>query len=657
MIRFGNATSLLWFFLFLLFQQQSVAQKINFSRYFNQDVIPVMNPEEYPALEFEWNIPGNVQTYMNSGLTELEEKNYTAAIENFSEVIKLLPSFVPGYYYRGVSHKAQGQLDEAEQDLKKTISFKPSPWQGHLQLGEIFQMRGDLDKATEQFEESISINSKMVHPYFNLGQIELRKGNPRKASKFFEQCIGIQNDFAKAFVMQGLMKLPELSKRNKEALNYFDKALTADSTSKEALFWRGLAYISLDQPEKTLTDWDKLVLYNPTVSNFIILRGFLNIELERYDYAFADLRKAVLNQQLDEESFKGGQTLLDKQIDVQYATQYVMRNSYGLKSEAFEIFKKGYCLFLAGHHANAIKEFKKADSLETAAVIYYSLAISHEHSRDHIAALDYYNKALALDNDIFDAHKKRAIYRTELKDWKGANEDFNHMQRIQPGSKITYKLRGFTRISFKDYYGAIIDFTRYIKNDSTDSEVFVNRGYCHDQVKNYSGAVDDYLQALRFDSLNLGLYQAIASELQKNNDSLRSWTILREGTQKLAKSPEPWVILAELELKMKKFDEASQSIDTAFSKTPQGFFYTKIISRAFFVKGMVLYHQKNYKGSSKEFTKAIEITPNHFESLYFRAKSYLYSGQVSAAIKEFKSLGAKGYLDSQEIYFSLLKQK
>ena len=45
------------------------------------------------------------------------------------------------------------------------------------------------------------------------------------------------------------------------------------------------------------------------------------------------------------------------------------------------------------------------------------------------------------------------------------------MNRIQPGSEVTWRLSGLIKNGLKDYYGAIIDFTRCIKMDSFDIEI------------------------------------------------------------------------------------------------------------------------------------------------------------------------------------------
>ena len=79
------------------------------------------------------------------------------------------------------------------------------------------------------------------------------------------------------------------------------------------------------------------------------MRGCLYIELEDYDNAFNDLRKAMRARAVDEERFTvGAQTVLDKRIDLQFAANYLITNGYGLDEKSFGFLKKGFCLLLSG---------------------------------------------------------------------------------------------------------------------------------------------------------------------------------------------------------------------------------------------------------------------------------------------------------------------
>src|SRR5690606_31978073 len=231
--------------------------------------------------------------------------------------------------------------------------------------------------------------------------------------------------FPHAFMMQGLLKF-KARKKDNESIKLFDKAIAADSTYAPTYFWKGLAWITLDRPDEGLSSWTKLSTLAPHNTFYTFMRGFLLIEIGDFDNAFNDLRKAMKAIAVDEEKFVGGQTILDKKIDLQFAANYLITNGYGLNETSFSLLKKGFCLLLAGNPKTAVEEIKKAEAIEPSGTVFFLQALAYEHSGDHKSAFRYYSKALEKDIDNFDAHKKRSVYRTELQDWKGANEDFNH---------------------------------------------------------------------------------------------------------------------------------------------------------------------------------------------------------------------------------------
>ena len=326
-----------------------------------------------------------------------------------------------------------------------------------------------IRRLTSMKRQSSSI-PQMVQAYYNLGSLALTKGDLRKGLKYYQKCNEVNPKFPQAYMMQGLVKFLA-RKKDTESIALFDKAVSADSAYALTYLWRGLAYISLEKPNECLKNWNALIRREPDNSLYTLLRGFLYIELGDFDNAFNDLRKAMRLRAVDDERFTAGQTVLDKRIDLQYAANYLITNGYGLDEKSFGFLKKGFCLLLAGKHKEAIDEIRKSERIQPSATVYFIEALAYEHFGDHYTALTYYNKALALDNDIFDAHKKRSVYRTELKDWKGAHQDFDDMLRLQPQSPAVFRLRGLSRSVEGDYNGAIEDLTKFMKTDSTDYEV------------------------------------------------------------------------------------------------------------------------------------------------------------------------------------------
>jgi tetratricopeptide (TPR) repeat protein len=659
-------------FLILAHLELPAQRKINFSRYYNENVLPTLQKEEFVPLDVEWTMGGNAQTFLNSGLTDLDKQNFVAASENFLQFTKLLPSSYVGHYYLGVSLKAEGRHDGAQSSLAEAIRLSPGCWQCEHELGNALLLNQKLKFAAKHFERAIQLNPKAADSYFSLAQLELiaegleaqsQRLNPSyagpnygKAFRYFEKATAVNPTFAKAYVMQGLIKMPNMVK-NQDALVYFNKAISVDSTSKEALFWRGLFFIYQNQPANALKDWDRLVQYNPSIPQFVLMRGYLNVELERFDQAFADLRKAALSKEVNDEKFRGQHTTFDKLVDIQFATRYVARSSYGLTALALQHFKKGFCFLVAGRHEESLEELGKAEAQETAAVIYFTKAIVHEHSGQHPDAFKYYNMAIEADADIFDAYKKRSIYRTELKDWAGAMADYREMIRLQPESKITEKLRGYTKSSYGDFNGAILDFTSFLQSDSTDSDAYLNRGFCNDQLKNCENATRDFVKALAYDSLNEKLYEFVADQALKCSDSIECMRIRRWHVRSFRPDyAKPWLNLAELEIYLKEFDQAHQHVDEALRLIGQ-WTAGPLYARAIRLKGLIHYNNKAFKEALEVFSRGHKEQPTELEIWYLKAMCHMLLGDRKMAVREFNELRKRPYKDSAKIYASLLQNE
>jgi tetratricopeptide (TPR) repeat protein len=649
------AKSLSVLIIVLLIGDLAICQ-VRFARYFQENLLPAIDNKSYPEVKFAWSMAGKTQAAMNNGLAELGEDNPDVAIHNFDEVIQQLPTFLPAFYYRGVCYKLLEDFDKAQKDFEAAIAIDPKSSETWILLGEIYQQRSKLEKAESCYDKAIGINPTFIRGYFNLSMVEFTRGNTRKSIKYIEKCHELDPKFPNAYLMEGLIKFNELSKnKNKSAIVYFDQAIKCDSLYREALFWRGLSYLYLEQPAKAIGDWDKLVLYNPENSFFVTLRGFLNIELENFDEAFNDLRKAIMANPENEEHFRRGETLLDKRIDIQYATSYAVRFSYGLDEKAMRFFRKGFCFLLAEENKKAIENFKAAEKIQPSATVYFLEALAFEHQEKHDSALIYYDKALALDNEIVDAHKKRAIYRYELKDWKGAYADLNEMARLQPQLMLTYRLRGLIKAAQKDYYGAIIDLSKYLKSDTADFEILNQRGVCRSQIGDERGANDDFRKSLKYDRFNWRLYEYVAKSYVTLKDTASALETLSEYSEAMPERIAPFMYKTELFLGQRKWDDAQQMIDQALKRFHPEYFDKQIYSRVIFLKGQLNYHLKNYSISIQEFNKALDTNPTNLEALYYRGKAYIGMGEKKRAISDFKRLKQMGYADSETILQSLLQ--
>lgn len=304
------------------------------------------------------------------------------------------------------------------------------------------------------------------------------------------------------------------------------------------------------------------------------MRGVLLIELNEFEEAFKDLRKAMQATEVDESQAQFRGTRLDKKIDIQNVANYLVRFGYGLNEEAFVNLKKGYCLLLIDRNAEALSSISNAQAIEPSATVYYLKAVAFRMAARHDSAMNNYTKALALDPNIFDANKNLAIYKSELNDWKGAYAHLKNMNRIQPGATLTWRLSGLIKYGLKDYYGAIIDLTKYIKVDTADYICLKTRAAARFEIEDYKGAIGDYNDVLQTVQ-NPELYMLIAESYFYMKDQ-KALSILKEGVTKYPGNYDIKLVLAERLADFKFSDEAKSIVKEFRHKVGHGV-YEKLL--------------------------------------------------------------------------------
>jgi tetratricopeptide (TPR) repeat protein len=631
----------LLFAVFVLTGYPSVSQDV-LSRY--ESFFLPDDPAIYSPYKFEWNLPGKMQAFVNDGITEMSEGRFDRAVYAFSDAIAEMPSFAGAHYYRGISYKMLDSARNADRDLREAFRLAPDNPVIPVELARIYSHRGDLKTAGDLLDKAIAIDEKFVDAYFHLGNIAMKEGNLRKAINLYRRCNEINPSYPKALVQEGITTFVKNRRKNQEALALFDRAFAADSSYQPALFWRALVHMGNDKNDLALVDWDRLVKYNPSDNIFLFIRGAFYTDRGEFDKAFIDLKKIGSSIDRDENNFRGNQSRADRTLDIQFATTYLGRTAYGLSDDALESLKKGFCYLFTDNYPKATDAFRHSQQLQPSAVATFFRALVFEHSGKHDSAYHYYNQALAIDNDIFDAHKKRAIYRSELKDWKGAYKDFTEMERLEPTMKVTYRLRGFIRIHFKDYYGVILDMTKYIKYDTNDLEVYLMRAHAFEQVKDLKGANGDYRIALE-KAGRKNRYQTYHSLIMTDlalGDTTHASQVLELCEAKYILDPDLRLLRIRLLIEQNNLYLAELNVKK-WAPVYENYTNQKPSGEMSFLEGLMAFRLKNYPLAIRHFTRALKIDPEQKEARYFRGRAHLEEGKVESAIKDLRILAEQGY--------------
>jgi tetratricopeptide (TPR) repeat protein len=617
-----------------------------------ETLMPEVDVKDYPAFDFEWKLSGTMQTHVNSGLTHLDTEDYDKAIVAFSQAIDEMPSFAASFYYRATAHKILNNYQHATVDYLTAKRLDPQNPYILTELGELYQLLSRFDDAKECYKEALKLKEDLPEAYFGLANISVIVGEKGKAIKLYKKSSEVK-PYPKALVQLGILTYSLHRKDSAEALAYFSFAIKADPKFQGAYLWRSMLYMRMGKFKQALADIDALVTMNPANPLLAIERATLYMELQDYDNAFRDLRKVIYNQeQIDRNKFQAKQSMLDKQLDFQFAFEYISRTIYGLSEDAIDPVKKGFCLMAIDEKEKAVEEFSKSIRMQPSGLAYFLKGLTFEHMAKHDSAFSNYDKALTYDKDIFDAHKKLGIYRAELNDWKGAYTHFNEMERIEPSLIVTYRLRSQIRLKYNDYYGIIIDLTKFISKDSTDADVYLMRGFSQYSVKNYKMAKDDYMKSIQLDSSIYSNYHYVVESLLQLKDTTTALHYIAKCDKRHGLEFPLFNTRLRIYIEKNNFDKANAELKFVldgkrYQFTPEQF------STLHFLDGLVRYRLKDQKDAMRSLERSLKLNPDNDEALFLRSKIKIEQGQIEEAKDDLIRLSKKGHEESKAILIAI----
>lgn len=471
----------------------------------------------FDSINIRWDQSGKAQAALNEGINEIRDGRLPTAIQQLTVAIETDEKAFPALYYRGVAYKLSRSYELAVADFMEFLTKVPDSFEGRAELGKVNALQKDYVKAERNFRKLIQMKPDDPRGHYYLGIYHSTKRELKKAQAEFQKSVSLDPGFTSGLVQLGAVTLA-IDKDFTKGLAFLNEALKMDSLFEDARMIRYLVRMKNGETAAALEDIDFLVRYAPLNWRMRVARGYTLVSLQDYDQAFAEFRRVLQITAIHDSVFVGQQTAQDRRIDIQNLGIYIVKGIYGLDEVQAAAIRKAYCQLVVGDNAGAAKTVSSIK--KESAMSYYILAVALEHSDDYLEAQRMYARVLSLDDDVFDAHKKRGIVYTNQGNWRQAIKDFSAMERINPVAKITYKLRGVAYFFLKDFQPAIEDFNRYLALDSTSSDMFYNRGITYMRMGNIWAAVRDCNRAKDYRDLDFNLLNREFDRLEFSGDSV-----------------------------------------------------------------------------------------------------------------------------------------
>jgi tetratricopeptide (TPR) repeat protein len=224
-----------------------------------------------------------------------------------------------------------------------------------------------------------------------------------------------------------------------------------------------------------------------------------------------------------------------------------------------------------------------------------NIALIYEnYIKDYQKALEYYTKEIELHPSDANAYGNRAdLYASQLEDLEKALEDYNKAVEVDPENSYNYEMRGdFYQNYLKDYEKALADYNTGIELNPTDSDLHFSKAYLYDQYLDKSAlSLESYLKSLELNP----------DDSEANINIARIMRFKKDFNSSV------------------KYYAKAITIDTTSSK-------------AHIWRGIVFQHDlKKTDMAMKDYIKAINLNPESYSGLLYRAKLYLELNEFEKA--------------------------
>lgn len=607
----------------------------------------------YEPIPINWQMEGTLQADLNDGVNSLFEDEFEQAEASFSSVISRDSTIWQAYYYRAASRKKQNKLKGAERDLQQTLKIHGEFYEGYVELGKVLHLRGQVDASEKALNKALKLDKTRPVVYYLKGDINLAQNQLRLAVNSYKDCLAVDSLFHDARIKLSLMDL--ISKQDVSlALNHLDRVLQYDSLQKTALLFRSILAYQKDK-EQCVRDLSNLILVSPNNMMAYYVRGVYLTELKNYSQAFSDFHKVIKATSTNDNNFEGQQTWTDKKIDLQNAGAYTVTRVYGLKEEDALKIKQAYCYLITEAFDEAIGAINKIPNANDEPLAVYLVAVALEHKGDHTKALRFYSRALALDNDIADAHKKRGIYEQELKQWDKSIEDFDEALRLYPDMYVLNKIRGVSYYYNNDFSKAIADFSTYLKYDSANKEVLGFRGIAYQMNQQHLEAFLDFAVSGNYEVLNFKKMENLIDSILVKNDTTLALKYLNIFTETTPIFTEGYEQKFKIYVKQGNWKPIKDEILRALRNSRMDV-ANSTRSYLLTLHAMILSDEHHKEDALNVFDEAIKTDKKNQLAYLERGKLYRQIGKTSKAESDFKQASSLGNEQAKELLSSTAQQ-
>jgi tetratricopeptide (TPR) repeat protein len=149
--------------------------------------------------------PQQAAHHYASGLDCFNRGDMAAAIEEYSEVLRVYPSHVNAHYGRGLAYENIGDVGLALEDYNMTLQIDARHAAAYLCRGNVFRKVEDFDDAIDNYTQCVTLDPSNVTAYNNRGNTYYMKGNFEAALRDLNLALRLDSRYVRAYVNRSLV--------------------------------------------------------------------------------------------------------------------------------------------------------------------------------------------------------------------------------------------------------------------------------------------------------------------------------------------------------------------------------------------------------------------------------------------------------------------
>lgn len=123
-----------------------------------------------------WRITDNkiVDQYMHQGVVAMGYGNYRVALDSFSYVTRIAPSYAEAWNKRATLFYIVGEFQRSVADVKQTLTLEPRHFGALSGLGMIYEKTNRYEEAIKAFRDALKVNPHLTEAQHNIEVISKR---------------------------------------------------------------------------------------------------------------------------------------------------------------------------------------------------------------------------------------------------------------------------------------------------------------------------------------------------------------------------------------------------------------------------------------------------------------------------------------------------